>query len=136
MAKSWSEKFNNGRVPEIETCQKSFGGVPAEKKFIISTPKEIDSYIQTIPEGHYVSFQKMKQDISNQYEVGFMCPLTAGIFIRNVAELAFENYSKNQKIKEITPYWRVIDLKIPLVKKLSFGSDFVKEMRQVEGLPL
>jgi hypothetical protein len=136
MAKSWAEKFNTRTRSEVETCEKNFGGVPAGEMFLISTPKEIDTYIRTIPEGKSVTFQQMKKDIAANYDVGYMCPLTAGIFTRIVAELAFENFSKNNKINEITPFWRVVDLKMPLAKKLSFGADFIKEMRLKEGLPL
>jgi hypothetical protein len=136
MAKSWSEKFNTRTSSEVQTCEKNFGGVPAGERFLISTPKEIDTYIRTIPEGKSVTFQQMKIDIAASSDVGYMCPLTAGIFTRIVAELAFENFSKNNKINEITPFWRVVDLKMPLAKKLSFGSDFIKEMRLKEGLPL
>ena len=133
MAKSWLEKFNN---PEIQICEKNFGVVPEGKKFPISTPMEIDSYIHFIPNGQSVSSQKMKKDIAGKYNVGFMCPSSAGIFTRIVAELAYENYTEHQKTSKITSFWRVIDLKMPLAEKLSFGSDFIKDMRQTEGLPL
>jgi hypothetical protein len=136
MAKSWFEKFHNGRKPEIETCLKDFSGIPANEKFLISTPAEIDAYIRSIPKGKSVSFQTMKRDIALDHGVEYMCPLTAGIFTRIVSELAFENLQKGERLDSVTPFWRVVDLKMPLAKKLSFGPDFIKEQRLAEGLPV
>ena len=136
MPKTWLQKFHNGRKPEIEVCEKNFSGIPAGERFLISTPEEIDQYIRSIPEGKSVSFQTMKRDIALDHGVEYMCPLTAGIFTRIVSELAHENFQNGDDIKSITPFWRVVDLKMPLAKKLSFGSDFIAERRKAEGLPV
>ncbi len=136
MAKTWLEKFHNGRKPVIETCTKDFSGIPAGEKFLISTPEEIDQYIKSIPRSKSIGFQTMKKDLALKHGVEYCCPLTTGIFTRIISELAFQNYSKNKNINDITPFWRLIDSKTPLAKKLSFGLDFIKEMRMAEGLPL
>ena len=38
-------------------------------------------------------------------------------------------------IEAITPFWRVIDKKAPIVKKRSFDYAFIAEQRHKEGLP-
>jgi hypothetical protein len=78
----------------------------------------------------------MKRDIALEHGTEYMCPLTAGIFTRIVAELAHEQLQQGKAEKDVTPFWRVVDLKMPLAKKLSFGTDFIREKRQEEGLPL
>jgi hypothetical protein len=132
MAKTWEQKFNNGRLPVIENADKKFGDVPAGVKFLISTPKEINDYIRSIPKGRSVSFQTMKKDIALQHNVEYMCPLTAGIFTRIVSELAYEQLQAGQK--DVTPFWRVVDPKMPLAKKLSCGPDFVQQKRMEERI--
>lgn len=134
MAKTWLQKFHNGRKPEIDQTDKPFSGIPASEKFLISTPEEIDNYIRKIPKGRSVSFQTMKKDIALDHGVEYMCPLTAGIFTRIVAELAYEQNQKGESLDKITPFWRVVNLKMPLAKKLSFGTDFLTQMRKAEGL--
>lgn len=136
MAKTWHQKFHNGRKPEIDICEKVYSGIPAGEKFLISTPTEIDAYLRTIPKGKAVSFQTMKRDISLNHGVEFMCPLTAGIFTRIVSELAYEQMQQGANKEEVAPFWRVVDLNMPLAKKLSFGPDFIKEMRLEEGLSI
>lgn len=134
MAKTWQQKFNNGRVPVLESAEKDWAGIPAGEKFLISTPAEIDAYIRQIPLGKAVSFATMKRDIALGHGTPYMCPLTAGIFTRIVAERAWEQMQQGLDPNEITPFWRVVDLKMPLAKKLSFGTDFLSEKRREEGL--
>jgi hypothetical protein len=134
MAKSWQQKFENGRQPVLEVCEKDFGGIPAGERFLISTPAEIDAYIRSIPKGKSVSFQTLKRDLALNHGVEYMCPLTAGIFTRIVSERAFEQLQTGTPPETITPFWRVMDSKTSVVKKLSFGPDFVKAQREKEGL--
>jgi hypothetical protein len=136
MAKSWEQKFHNGRSPVLESTDKDWAGIPAGEKFLISTPQEIDAYIRSIPRGRAVSFAVMKKDIALNHGTRYMCPLTAGIFTRIVAERAYEQWKNGSDKETITPFWRVVDLKMPLAKKLSFGTDFLREKREEEGLPL
>ena len=136
MAKSWQQKFDNGRIPVLESADKDWAGIPAGEKFLISTPAEIDAYIRHIPKGRAVSFATLKRDIALEHGTEYMCPLTAGIFTRIVAELAHEKISLGSPAEDVTPFWRVVDLKMPLAKKLSFGTDFIRTMREQEGLPV
>ena len=136
MAKTWQQKFDNGRTPVLESVDKAWGGIPAGEKFLISTPAEIDAYIRQIPNGMAVSFATLKRDIALDHGTEYMCPLTAGIFTRIVAELAHEQIQQGKPANQVTPFWRVIDLKMPLAKKLSFGSDFIRQKREEEGLPV
>jgi len=136
MAKTWQQKFNNGRVPVLESADKDWAGIPAGEKFLISTPAEIDAFIRQIPKGKAVSFATLKRDIALEHGTQYMCPLTAGIFTRIVAERAWEQMQQGMKVDEITPFWRVVDLKMPLAKKLSFGTDFLKQKRAEEELPV
>jgi len=136
MAKTWQQKFDNGRTPVLESADKDWAGIPAGEKFLISTPAEIDAYIRQIPKGKAVSFATMKRDIALDHGTEYMCPLTAGIFTRIVSELAYEQISQGIKEEKVAPFWRVVDLKMPLAKKLSFGTDFIRQKREEEGLPV
>lgn len=136
MAKTWQQKFDNGRTPVLESVDKDWAGIPAGEKFVISTPTEIDAYIRQIPKGKAVSFATMKRDIALDHGTEYMCPLTAGIFTRIVSELAHEQILQGKPANQVTPFWRVVDLKMPLAKKLSFGTDFIRQKREEEGLPV
>ncbi len=132
--KTWLQKFNVNRQPEIEVTNKKFADIPEGAKMLIATPKVVDEYIKQIPKGHHTSLQQMRKDLAAEFGAEYTCPITSGIFLRIIAELAYEQYQAGTPLKKITPFWRMIDKKAPLAKKLSFGYDFVAEQRPSEGI--
>jgi hypothetical protein len=134
--KSWQEKLNNGREAIVEQLDKPYAGMAIGAKMLIPTPLLVDAYVKHIPKGVSVSLQQMRIDLAADYHADFTCPLTSGIFIRIVAEAAYEEFSNGKPLTAITPFWRIINAKAPVAKKLSFGFDFVKEQRQREGLKI
>ena len=87
---------------------------------LIATPKLIDEYIRQIPEGTETDLKTMRKDLAIDLFADKTCPVTAGIFLRIVTEKAYEEWSNGVNENEITPFWRVINAKAPIVKKLSF----------------
>lgn len=131
MAKTWLEKFNNGKPPQLITIDKPWLGFKKGSKMLISNPAEIDAYINKIPAGKTVTVEKLRKDLASQYKADFTCPLTTGIFLRIVAEKSLEEINAGQK--NTSPFWRVVDPDSKLANKLSFGSDFISQMREKEA---
>jgi hypothetical protein len=71
----------------------------------------------------------MRKDLAAEYSAQYTCPITSGIFLRICTEHAYEEYQKGKPLKNITPFWRMIDSKAPVAKKLTFGYTFVHEQR-------
>jgi hypothetical protein len=132
--KTWLQKFNIDRRPVVEITDKAFAGIPAASKMLIATPKVVNEYIGQIPKGHNTSLQQMRKDLAADHRADHTCPITSGILLRIISELAFEQYQNGTPVKQITPFWRMIDRKAPLAKKLSFGYEFVADQRKKEGL--
>ena len=132
--KTWEEKMHNGREAVIERIEKPFTDIPGGSKMLIATPEIVDTYIRNIPKGVHTSLQQMRKDLAATYHADYTCPITSGIFLRIVSENAYEQYAKGTPINKITPFWRMIDMKSPTLKKLSFGIDFVKQQWANERL--
>ena len=132
--KSWKEKLNNGRLPHIDISDKEFAGIKAGQKMLIPTPKLIDDYIRQIPKGKSADSATIRKDLAIENGAEVTCPLTTGIFLRIVAEAAYEDFQQGKPIEKITPFWRVIDEKSPTAKKLTFGTGFLKKQREKEAL--
>jgi len=133
--KTWQEKLHNGHKWKVEVIDGKFADIPEGATMLVPTPEIVDAYIRDIPEGTQTSLQQMRKDLAAEYNAQYCCPITAGIFLRIAAEAAYEAYSAGMALKKITPFWRMIDRKAPVVKKLTFGTDFIKEQREKEGLP-
>ena len=132
--KTWEEKLNIDRQPVIEKADKDFGGVKAGQMMLIPTPRLVDDYIRQIPKGKQVDLTTIRKDLAAEHHAEVTCPLTSGIFVRIVAEAAYEQYEKGTPLDKITPFWRAISEKSPAAKKLTFGMEFLKEQRRKEGL--
>ncbi|MCD6013210.1 MAG: hypothetical protein K0Q79_3072 [Flavipsychrobacter sp.] len=132
--KTWHEKLNNNHPEKVEVVDKKFADIPAGASMYIATPKIVDAYIRNIPKGTHTSLQQMRKDLAAEHNAEYCCPITSGIFLRIASEAAYEEVAAGKPLKNITPFWRMIDSKAPVAKKLSFGTDFIKEQRQKEGL--
>lgn len=132
--KSWNDKLHDARLPQVKRLDKSFADMPEGCMMLIATPAIIDSYIRQIPKGKSVDLLTLRDDLAREYHAEKTCPLTTGIFLRIVAEAAYEEHQKGKPWKNITAFWRVINEKSNLAKKLSFGAELVAELRKKEKL--
>lgn len=132
MAKSWYEKLHNGRSPVVEVLDKPFAGLPPGSKMLISTPLEVQELVQAIPYGQSRSTADIRGELAKRHGAETTCPLTTGIFLRIVAEATLADMEEGKEPG--TPFWRAIDPKSPVAKKLSCGVEFLKARRAAEGI--
>jgi hypothetical protein len=132
--KSWVEKRDIDKSPEVKRTDKKFTDILPGERMLIATPKIVDNYIRHIPKGKEATLLQMRKDLAAAYLADKTCPVTSGIFLRIVAEAAYEEYKQGKPLPSITPFWRMIDISSPTAKKLSFGTDFLVSQRKKEGL--
>jgi hypothetical protein len=132
--KTWVDKRNVDKQAEVKKLDKAFADIEAGEKMLIATPRIVDEYIRQIPKGTETTLTQMRKDLAAEYRADKTCPVTSGIFLRIVAEAAYEEYEKGKPIKSITPFWRIISEKSPAAKKLTFGTEFLMQQRKKEKL--
>lgn len=134
--KTWAEKMKPEAKHEIKITDKDFADMPAGHSFLIATPKIVDEYVRSIPKGSVTTIKQMREDLAAEYHTEYTCPVTSGIFLRIVAENAYEELQAGKDVDSIAPFWRIVDPKSPAAKKLACGIDFINEMKKAEGLAL
>jgi hypothetical protein len=132
--KTWIEKLQVKKEPQIIKIHKDFWGYKKGDAMHISTPQIIENYIKQIAKGKAIDTVTMRNDLAIENNAVFTCPLTTGIFLRIVAEAANEQIEQGIPLKNITPFWRVVEPNSPLAKKLTFGQGFLKEQRKKEKI--
>lgn len=132
--KTWTEKLDCDKESKIKRIDFDFADIPANSNMFIATPKIIENYIRQIPKGKKVSIQTMRKDLAVENSADYTCPVTTGIFLRIVAEANFEKYNQTNSLRGITPFWRVIEPNSTLSKKLTFGQEFIRNLRKAEGI--
>lgn len=130
--KNWIEKRNCEKSFKIKTIDKKFADIPKGSRMLIASPLIIDEYVKQIPFGKTTELSTLRNDLANKYKADKTCPVTTGIFLRIIAEAAFEELKTGKKIKEITPFWRIVNPKSNLATKLECGIDFIEKQRKLE----
>lgn len=125
--KTWIEKFEEDKAPQVKHLDKDFADMPAGSKMLIASPKIIDQYIRTIGKGKKINLKSLRSDLALEHRAEYTCPVTTGIFLRIVAEANYEKWLQGSPLESITPFWRVIDPNSSLAGKLSFGKEFLEE---------
>lgn len=131
--KTWKEKLAGGEEPHVEVLQKPFGGAMPGARMLIVNPRTVDTFMRAQPPGARFSVADMRAALAEEAQVDLACPLSTGIFARIAAEAALDDLNAGASLDSITPFWRVIEPKSPLAKKLSCGPDFVAERRAAES---
>ena len=133
MAKTCRQKLDSGKPAHVEVLTKPFGGAPEGAKMLIATPRMVDEYIRRLPPGETRSVAQMRTDLAKAHGADIACPISTSIFARIAAEAALEDVEIGKPFSEVTPFWRVIDEKSPIAKKLSCGVDLVRSQREQES---
>lgn len=130
---TWNDKLCCSKAPEVKRLDKAFGGMPAGCVMLIASPVIMNDYIRAIPHGLTITVKAMREDLAGRHGAEFTCPVTTGIFLRVVAEAAWESHLAGAPLEVITPFWRVIEPTAPLAAKLACGSTFIVTQRQMEA---
>ena len=134
MAKSWVEKRDTSKQSKVKINAKKFADIPAGTRMLIPTPKIVDNFIKTIPNGSFMNTKDLRNKLAIQYDAEMTCPLVTGIFLRIISEAAYEEYQLDRNIEEITPFWRVVDPDSKLANKLTFGTEFLIQNQANENI--
>ena len=134
MAKSWGEKLLGAKPAHVSPMTKAMWGLEKGDKLFIATPVMVRDYMKKIRKGSSRTIVEMREDFAKAHKAKATCPMTASIFARIAAEAAIEEMEDGKPADKITPFWRLIDEKSPVAKKLSCGAAFVAKMRKAEGI--
>ncbi len=133
MARSWADKHDNHRDPaRLERVEKPYAGIARGTTIVIATPKEMSDYFRSVPKGETRSMDELRAALAKKHGADAACPLTTGIFCRIAAEFAYERLKAGAA--DAAPFWRVIDPRSPLARKLACGADFIRKRRAEEGI--
>jgi hypothetical protein len=121
MRKTWRQKLEeqhpaHGKVVDVPPKMRNRFLVG---KMLIPKPLDIDALIRKVPKGKLATVIQIRDKLAKDAHVNCCCPLTTGIFLRIVAEVAEEDLRSGKK--DITPYWRVVRVDGGLNKRFPGG---------------
>lgn len=117
----------------MKILEKPFAGIPAGARLLISSPKDIEAFIRTIPSHHHVSPAELRHALAKRDKADATCPVSTGIFLRIVAEAALEQFASGVPAQDLVPFWRVLGPDAPLASKLSVDAQQIEHIKRLAG---
>jgi len=134
--KSWHDR-KQAHPPHTVRLDRDFAGIPAGSRLLISCPLELEDYLRThVPPGTTKAIQQVRRELAALHGADATCPVSTAIFLRTVAEAAWDELEAGQPPTAVAPFWRVVDPKSPLAKKLRAGAPWIERQRQAERAAL
>jgi alkylated DNA nucleotide flippase Atl1 len=100
----------------------------------IAHPLHVDALVRTVKKGRVVTQTQLRERLARKYRAGTTCPLTTGIFLRIVSEVAEEDRRAGKK--NIAPYWRAVRDDGSLNEKYPGGTTVQAQRLRAEGIPM
>ena len=130
--KSWREKLDHDEglpkvVPIPEKMQKAQG----KGTMLIARPRDVDALVRRVRKGRIATVNQLRERLAKDRGADTTCPLTTGIFLRIVAEVAEEELQAGKK--RVAPYWRVLRGKGALNPKYPGGVEAQASRLREEG---
>jgi hypothetical protein len=132
--KSWAEKMKSAKPHEVKPAPIDIAGMKAGQIMLVPTPKIVDDFIRKIPKGTSMDVRTLRTKLARKHRAEVTCPITTGFHLRTVAEAACEAHERGAKLRDITPFWRVLDEYALTSKRLSCGMTFIRKQRAREGI--
>ncbi len=132
MPKTWLEKKACAKPAHVVVLEKKFAGLQPGTKLLITSPEIIDQYMRGIPAGSFVSFVEMRRDLAKSHDADASCPITSSIHSRIVAEIAIEELAEGAAPNSVCPFWRVVEPRSDMARKLSVGAAGIEQLRSDE----
>ena len=117
----WIEKFNKPYKEKIKRLNFNFADIKKGEMMLVSSPTSIAKYIKKIPKGKKKTVLEMRNALAKKAKANKTCPVSTGIFLRIAIEASLEEQRKKKLKKPNLPFWRIIDEKTAVAKKLSIS---------------
>ena len=128
----WIAKFNKPYKEKIKQLNFNFADIKKGETMLVSSPSSIAKYIHKIPKGKKKTVIEMREALAKKAKANKTCPVSTGIFLRIAIEASLEEQIKKKIKKPKLPFWRIIDEKSPIAKKLSISKKLLKAYKNQE----
>jgi 6-O-methylguanine DNA methyltransferase, DNA binding domain len=132
----WNAKLNVKKLPKRVKLDKDFAGIKAGSMLYVGTPQLIDDYVKKIPYGEVRTIVRLRNELARKNKCDATCPVSTAIFLRISAQAAIEKLQSGVSIKEVSPFWRVIESGSKIAKKIDVDGQWIDHQREMEAATL
>jgi hypothetical protein len=129
----WNAKLGAKKLPKRVMLDKDFAGIKAGSMLYVGTPQIVDDYVRKIPHGQTRAIERMRRELARKNECDAMCPVSTAIFLRISAQASIEKINAGEALKDVSPFWRIVEPGSTLAKKLPVESEWIAAQRAAES---
>lgn len=133
MALSPREKYDRYTTAHTKVLDAPFAGVPAGARLHISTPRDLEAQIRTIPAGTTIDVATLRAEIAARHDADATCPVTTAMYLRIVIEIALDELARDSDA-DVAPFWRVVEPDSAIARRVDGASDLIADLRRSEGI--
>lgn len=134
-ANPWRARIAKAKPAHVVTTESDFAGIRAGSRLLIASPEIIARYLVAIPAGETRTIVRLRNELARRHKADATCPVTTAIYLRVLAEAAWQELSAGAPRDAVVPFWRVIEPGSPIAKRLSCGSAVIERERALEAAP-
>lgn len=132
---AWKRRIARAKAARVVVTESDFAGIRAGSRLLIASPEILARYLMGIPPGELRSIVRLRNELARRHRADATCPVTTAIYLRVVAESAWEDLRAGVPRDRVPPFWRVIDPGSPIARRLSCGSAVIERERAAERAP-
>lgn len=131
-ASTWKTRVAKAKAAHVVVIESDFAGIRAGSRLLIASPDILVRYLMQIPSGETRTIQRLRNELARRHRADATCPVTTAIYLRAVAEAAWEDLAGGADRDAVPPFWRVIEPGSPIAKRLTCGNAVLDRERAFE----
>lgn len=130
--KSWREKLGKEQgLPKVVPIPAKMRKAHGSGTMLVARPRDVDALVRKVRKGRLATVNMLRKRLARDHGADTTCPMTTGIFLRIVAEVAAEEEREGKQ--RVAPYWRVLREKGALNPKYPGGVAAQARRLRAEG---
>ena len=117
------------RQPEIHILDKAKCGLVAGQKMLIPTLTDIEEALVKLTPGAVTSGVAFRALVAEPFGADGCCTFATNKALRSITEVACARIANGESPVDVLPFWRVIDSKSTIAKRLHLDAESLGELR-------
>lgn len=126
------ERRSNQGLPEIYILDKAKCGLVAGQKMLIPTITDIEVGLRKLAPGTVTSERAFRALVAEPFGADGCCTFATNKVLRVITEAACARMSSGIAPIDVLPFWRVIDSKSTIAKRLQLDTERLGELLSME----
>jgi hypothetical protein len=120
-------------LPEVHILDKDKCGLVADQKMLIPTLTDIEEALVKLTPGTFTCGPAFRALVAEPFGADGCCTFATNKALRSIAEVACARLMNGDSPVDVLPFWRVIDSKSTIAKRLHLDAERLGQLRLLDA---